>query len=109
MPSTTSLNPTTTSLPSSSTPGSAPGDRRWLTLAVLCLSLLVTVLDTTVVNVALPTLDRDLHASSSGLEWIVDAYTLVFAGLLIFAGALGDRYGRRRRCRSAWSSSAPAR
>ncbi|MGO9752298.1 MAG: DHA2 family efflux MFS transporter permease subunit [Solirubrobacteraceae bacterium] len=66
-----------------------------MTLAVLCLSLLVTVLDTTIVNVALPTLDRDLHASASGLEWIVDAYTLVFAGLLIFAGALGDRYGRR--------------
>jgi EmrB/QacA subfamily drug resistance transporter len=70
--------------------------RRWKTLAVLCLSLLMTVLDTTVVNVALPTLDRTLHASSSGLEWIVDAYTLVFAGLLMLGGALGDRYGRHR-------------
>ena len=54
------------------------------------------MLDTTVVNVALPTLDRALHASSSGLEWIVDAYTLVFAGLLMLGGALGDRYGRHR-------------
>jgi EmrB/QacA subfamily drug resistance transporter len=70
--------------------------RRWGTLAVLCLSLLITVLDTTVVSVALPTLDRALHASSSGLEWIVDSYTLVFAGLLMLGGALGDRYGRHR-------------
>lgn len=67
---------------------------RWLTLAVLCLSLLMTVLDTTVVNVALPTLSRGLHASSSGLEWIVDSYTLLFAGLLLLGGAIGDRYGR---------------
>jgi len=78
-------------------PTSQPAaDRRWWTLAVLCLSLLMTVLDTTVVNVALPTLDRTLRASSSGLEWIVDAYTLVFAGLLLLGGALGDRYGRHR-------------
>ena len=74
----------------------AADQRRWRTLAVLCLSLLMTVLDTTVVNVALPTLDRTLHASSSGLEWIVDAYTLVFAGLLMLGGALGDRHGRHR-------------
>ena len=66
-------------------PRTAADRRRWKTLAVLCLSLLMTVLDTTVVNVALPTLDRTLHASSSGLEWIVDAYTLVFAGLLTSA------------------------
>jgi EmrB/QacA subfamily drug resistance transporter len=70
--------------------------RRWKTLVVLCLSLLMTVLDTTVVNVALPTLDRSLRASAGGLEWIVDAYTLVFAGLLLLGGALGDRYGRQR-------------
>jgi len=73
-----------------------PSSRRWWTLAVLCLSLLITVLDTTVVNVALPTLDRVLHASADGLEWIVDAYTLTFAGLLLLGGALGDRYGRHR-------------
>ena len=77
-------------------PRASADRRRWKTLAVLCLSLLITVLDTTVVNIALPTLDRTLHASSSGLEWIVDAYTLVFAGLLMLGGALGDRYGRHR-------------
>jgi len=61
-----------------------------------CLSLLVIVVDTTIVNVALPTFARDLHASSSGLQWIVDAYTLTFAALLLLAGAIADRYGRHR-------------
>jgi EmrB/QacA subfamily drug resistance transporter len=70
--------------------------RRWWTLVILCLSLLVISLDNTILNVALPTLERDLHASSSQLQWIVDAYMLVFAGLLLSAGALGDRFGRRR-------------
>ncbi len=70
--------------------------RRWYTLAVLCLSLLVIVVDSTIVNVALPTFSRDLHASSSGLQWIVDAYTLTFAALLLLAGAIADRYGRHR-------------
>src|SRR3954453_18481249 len=50
---------------------------------------------TTILNVALPSLGRDLHATSSGLKWIVDAYTVVFAGLLLTAGSLGDRFGRR--------------
>src|SRR3974390_2812528 len=68
--------------------------RRWYTLAVLCLSLLVIVVDSTIVNVALPTFARDLNASSSGLQWIVDAYTLTFAALLLLAGAIADRYGR---------------
>ena len=72
------------------------GDRRWLALVVLCLSLLAIVIDNTIVNVALPTLVRDLGADVSRLQWVVDAYTLVFAGLLLLAGALGDRYGRRR-------------
>jgi len=70
--------------------------RRWYTLGVLCLSLLVIVVDSTIVNVALPTFSRDLHASSSGLQWIVDAYTLTFAALLLLAGAVADRYGRQR-------------
>ncbi len=69
--------------------------RRWWALAVLCLSLVVVTIDTTILNVALPSLQRQLHPSSSGLEWIVDAYTVVFAGLLLSAGALGDRYGRK--------------
>ena len=68
--------------------------RRWLTLLVLCISLIVIVLDNTVLNVAIPTLSRDLHASNSQLQWMVDSYTIVFAGLLLTAGALGDRFGR---------------
>jgi EmrB/QacA subfamily drug resistance transporter len=69
---------------------------RWLALGVLCLSLLAIVIDNTIVNVALPTLVRDLNADVAELQWVVDAYTLVFAALLLLAGALGDRYGRRR-------------
>jgi EmrB/QacA subfamily drug resistance transporter len=70
-------------------------DRRWFTLGVLCVSLLVIVLDNTIVNVALPTLVRELGTSVSDLQWVVDAYTLVFAGLLLTAGSLGDRFGRK--------------
>ena len=81
-------------------PTTAPTNRRWYTLAVLCLSLLVIVVDTTIVNVALPTLARDLHASASGLQWIVDAYTLAFAAILLLAGALADKYGRHHALRA---------
>jgi MFS transporter, DHA2 family, multidrug resistance protein len=70
--------------------------RRWWILAVLCLSVLLAVVDNTIVNVALPTMSRTLSASTQDLQWIVDAYTLVFAGLLIVGGNLGDRLGRRR-------------
>ena len=70
--------------------------RRKQILLVLCLSLLAGVIDNTVLNTALPTLARVLHAGTSSLQWIVDGYTLCFAALLIPAGALGDRYGRRR-------------
>jgi EmrB/QacA subfamily drug resistance transporter len=70
--------------------------RRWLALAVLCVSLLIVTLDNTVLNVALPTLVDKLNASSSDLQWIVDAYVLVFAGLLLVSGSLGDRFGRKR-------------
>ncbi len=69
--------------------------RRWLTLAVLSLSLVIIGLDNTILNVALPTLVRDLQATASELQWIVDAYVLVFAGLLLTMGALGDRFGRK--------------
>jgi EmrB/QacA subfamily drug resistance transporter len=64
-------------------------------LTVLCTSLLVVSLDTTILNVALPTLVKDLHASDSQLQWIVDGYTVAFGGLLITFGSLGDRLGRR--------------
>jgi len=69
--------------------------RRWWALAVLCLSLVLITLDNTVLNVALPTLAKELDASTSQLQWIVDSYQLVFAGLLFTAGSLADRYGRK--------------
>jgi MFS transporter, DHA2 family, multidrug resistance protein len=70
--------------------------RRWLALGVLCLSLLLAVVDNTIVNVALPTLNEELGAGTTELQWIVDAYTLVFSALLLTMGHLGDRFGRRR-------------
>ncbi len=69
---------------------------RWWILGVLCLSVLLVVVDNTIVNVALPTISRDLNASTTDLQWVVDAYTLAFAGLLLLGGNLGDRLGRRR-------------
>ena len=72
-----------------------PNPRRWRILGVLCVALFAIVMDNTIVNVALPTLARELHADTSRLQWIVDAYTLVFAGLLLAAGGLGDRFGRK--------------
>jgi EmrB/QacA subfamily drug resistance transporter len=72
-----------------------PYERRWWALLVLCLSLVVIGMDNTILNVALPTLARDLHATASQLQWMVDAYVLVFAGLLLTMGALGDRFGRK--------------
>src|ERR671918_1047492 len=69
--------------------------RRWWALLVLCLSLVVLGMDNTILNVALPTLARDLRATASELQWMVDAYILVFAGLLLTMGALGDRFGRK--------------
>lgn len=75
---------------------SATYRRRWWTLAILSLSLVIIGLDNTVLNVALPTLQREFGASSSELQWMVDSYVVVFAGLLLTLGALGDRFGRAR-------------
>ena len=71
------------------------GAWRWATLSVLCVTLLLISLDTTILNVALPSIVRDLHATSSQLQWIVDAYAIAFAGLLLTLGATGDRLGRK--------------
>jgi len=90
--------PTATPAPAGGRPNAQWPDghpRRRQILLVLCLSLLVVVIDNTILNTALPTLARTLHAGTSGLQWIADAYTLCFAALLIPAGALGDRYGRK--------------
>jgi MFS transporter, DHA2 family, multidrug resistance protein len=73
-----------------------PAPRRWWGLAVLSLSLLVVMMDMTILNVALPALSRDVQPSSVELLWIVDAYSLVVGGLLVTASAIGDRIGRRR-------------
>ena len=73
-----------------------PYGRRWKALFVLAISLLVVSVDNTILNVALPTIQTDLETISSELQWIVDSYLLVFAVLLLMAGSLGDRFGRRR-------------
>ncbi len=69
---------------------------RWWTLGAMCFALFMIMLDNTVVNVALPSIQRDLHASLAALEWTVNAYTLTFAVLLVTGGRLGDIFGRRR-------------
>jgi EmrB/QacA subfamily drug resistance transporter len=73
-----------------------PPSRRWLALGVLCVTVLMVNLDNTVLNVALPTLVRVLHASSTQLQWIVACYIIVYAGLVLAAGSLADRIGRKR-------------
>ena len=76
--------------------------RRTLVLVICCLSLFIVGLDTTVVNVALPAIGRDLRASVAGLQWTIDAYTLVLASLLMLSGSTADRLGRPGRV-SAWA------
>jgi EmrB/QacA subfamily drug resistance transporter len=83
-------------LPERATPPELPSGQRWLALVVLCVTVLVANLDSTILNVALPTLVRDLNATSSDLEWIVDSYVIVFAGSLLAAGSLADRIGRKK-------------
>ena len=70
--------------------------RRWWILGILSMSLLIIGLDNTILNVAIPTLQREFSASATSLQWMVDAYILVFAGLLLTMGSLGDRFGRKR-------------
>src|SRR5258707_4118808 len=75
----------------------AAGDRRrWLGLVVVCLAQLMIVLDTTIVNVALPAIQRDLHFTQGNLTWVVNAFLITFGSLLLLAGRLGDLFGRRR-------------
>src|SRR5436190_23229616 len=73
-----------------------PGPSRWPALVVLCAGVLMIILDQTIVNVALPSIQRDLGFSQAGLAWIVNAYLIAFGGLLLLAGRLGDLVGRKR-------------
>ena len=75
---------------------SPPHVHPYLVLTICCLSLLLISMDVTIINVALPAIQLDLHASLAGLQWVVDAYTLILASLLMFSGSMSDRYGRRR-------------
>jgi EmrB/QacA subfamily drug resistance transporter len=91
--------PTSTSLGMNGLTAVSPGHRSThpsLILAICCMSLLVVGMDVTIVNVALPAIQHDLHATLSGLQWILDAYTLVVASLLMVSGSMSDRFGRRR-------------
>ncbi len=85
----------TTTLPAPVSVEAEVHARRWRTLAVLALSLVIVGLDNTILNVALPTLQEEFSASPSQLQWMVDSYLLVFAGLLLVFGTLGDRFGRK--------------
>src|SRR5215471_12352642 len=78
------------------TSGELGRSRRLLVLAICCMSLFIVGLDVTVVNVALPSIGHDLHASVSGLQWVIASYPLVTASLLILSGSTADRVGRRR-------------
>ena len=71
-------------------------ERKWWTLVLVSIATFMLLLDVTVVNVALPDIQRELHASLSSLQWVVDAYSLTLAAFLLTAGSLGDRLGRRR-------------
>jgi len=99
---------------------SAPTHGKWIGFAVILSAMILNILDSTIVNVAAPSIQRDLHASSSALEWVAAAYTLAIAVGLLTGGRLGDRYGRKRMlmlglsgfvlgstaCAFAWSPSA---
>src|SRR4051795_7358446 len=88
-----------TSTPPAQTPVDRPVDarrRRVLVVTICCASMLVVVMDISIVNVALPAMRRELNASVSGLQWTIDAYTLVLASFLVLAGSTSDRVGRRR-------------
>src|SRR5262249_55511953 len=70
--------------------------RRWIALLILCVGMLMIILDSTIVNVALPSIQADLGFSQSTLTWVVNSYLIAFGGLLLLAGRLGDLFGRKR-------------
>src|SRR4051812_21224721 len=89
--------PRISTTPATTTPAPGAGERsRWIALVVLCAGMLMIILDQTIVNVALPSIQSNLGFSQSGLAWVVNAYLIAFGGLLLLAGRLGDLVGRRR-------------
>jgi len=90
------MKPTLDTETAAGTARTQPHDRRWFALIVLCLGVLMIVLDTTIVNVALPSIKSDLKFSDTSLAWVVNAYMLTFGGFLLLGGRLGDLYGHRR-------------
>src|ERR1700757_4225915 len=83
-------------MPSLSLTSPSRDSRRWLALMVVCLAQLMIVLDVTIVNVALPSIQRELHFSQADLTWVVNAFLVTFGSLLLLAGRLGDLAGRKR-------------
>src|SRR5436189_687439 len=84
------------SMHSASSTSSPAQTNRWLVLVIVCLAQFMVILDATIVNVALPSIQRGLHFSSSDLQWVVNAYTLVFGGFLLLGGRAADLLGRKR-------------
>src|SRR5271168_3961247 len=84
------------SISNAPTPTSVGDRARWLALVGLCAGMLMIILDQTIVNVALPSIQRDLHFSQANLAWVINAYLIAFGGLLLLAGRLGDLIGRKR-------------
>jgi MFS family permease len=79
-------------------------ERKWRALIIVCVAVFMLLLDITVVNVALPSIQRDLHTSFTDLQWVVDAYALLLATCMLNAGTLGDLFGRKRSSSAAGSS-----
>src|SRR3989440_9317900 len=84
------------SMHSASSPAPTSTTNRWLVLVIVCLAQFMVILDATIVNVALPSIQRGLHFSNSNLQWVVNAYTLVFGGFLLLGGRAADLMGRKR-------------
>src|SRR6202167_1713610 len=82
--------------PSPALPGRRPPAHTGLILAIACVGQFMVILDVSIVTVALPSIGRDLHYSATGLQWVVNAYVLTFAGFLLFGGRAADLFGRRR-------------
>jgi MFS family permease len=90
------MDPVTSGATDTQSSGSTPDPRRWTALAVLCLIQFMLVLDMTVVNIALPSIQHGLKMSPSGLAWVVNGYILMAGGLLLLGGRFADMYGRRK-------------